>query len=376
MKLIAGFLFIVGFFSPCLAQTEIKELLKKGNQSLYENPDEAIAIGEKILLISNVSLENKVDALLLITTGYSSKRNYVKSLSYAVQASQLLPKIENDEFKIIIYSRLGVQYQQLKIYDKAHSYLDKAIQIANISKQKINRDKLLGFNYGIRGLVYKEQMSCELAQNYFNKSLFHYKKALGESIMNANISVIIYNKGNCFIALNQIDSAKICFENSYRYADKIKGNSLKAFAHKGLAEVNALEGNYKKALELLLDAQEMSKDVGDLVLNQSIYKGLADNYFVLNNVERNKFYLNKLAAITANIKSNESKTINQFVLQIENDKMKEVRQIKLHALYVILPLILCIILMIVILYLQNSKYLKRQNSLKIERENLEKTAFK
>lgn len=376
MKLRVCIFFIVGFFSHCFAQSEIKELLKKGNQTLYENPDKAIAIGEKVLSISNVSLENKIDALLLITTSYSSKRNYVKSLKYAVQASQLLPKIENDKFKIIIYSRLGVQYQQLKIYDKAHSYLDQAIQIANNSKQKINRDKLLGFNYVIRGLVYKEQMSCELAQNYFNKSLFHFKKALGESIMNANISVAIYNKGNCFIALNQIDSAKICFENSYRYADKIKGNSLKAFANKGLAEVNSLEGNYEKAVELLLDAQAISKNVGDLILNQSIYKGLADNYFVLNNVERNNFYLNKLEDITSTIKSNESKTINQFVLQIEDDTIKEVKQIKLAALYFKIPLLITVILMILILIFQYSAYRNKYKNLKIQRENLEKTAIK
>ncbi len=372
MKIKICSLLLIAIVSQGFAQTEIKQLLKKGNEALYKNPDKAIEIGEKILSTTNVNLEDKIDALLLITTSYSSKRNYVKSLKYAVQAAQLLPKIDNDEFKIIIYSRLGVQYQQLKIYDKAHSYLDKAIQIANNSKQKINRDKLLGFNYGIRGLVYKEQMSCELAQNYFNKSLVHYQKALKESIMNANISVITYNKGNCFIAMNQMDSAKICFENAYRSADKVKANSLKAFANKGLAEVYTLEGHYENAITLLLQAQDMSKNVGDLILNQSIYKALADNYLVTNNLENHQSYAKSYDEITETIKSNESKTLNQFLIQIDNDKARELEQIKSTDLYYKIPLILLILAMIVLLYFENVRYSKKYKQLQLEREALEK----
>jgi len=373
MKLRFCLFFISAFVSVGIAQNDIKSLLKKGNQILYENPDKAIEIGNKILSTADVSVENKIDALLLITTSYSSKRNYVKSMSYAVQAAQLLPKINNDEFKIIIYSRLGVQYQQLKIYDKAHSYLDKAIQIANSSNQKINRDKLLGFNYGIRGLVYKEQMSCELAQNYFNKSLLHYQKSLKEPIMNANISVITYNKGNCFIAMNQLDSAKICFENAYLSAEKIKANSLKAFANKGLAEVNTIEGHYGNAISLLLEAQEMSKGVGDMILNQSIYKGLADNYFITKNFESNRFYSKKLEEITSKISVNESKTLNQFIIQIDTDRRKEIEQIATHALYYKIPIVLVLLLLLILLFFEKMKYQKKYKQLKLEREKLEKS---
>ena len=373
MKIILYILCFIVTIAQGFAQKEIDSLLKKANFEVYDNPKSAIQIGNQILNSKTAKQETKIEALLVISTGYSSQRNYVKALDYAVKAAKLLPSINSDSFKFVIYSRLGVQYQQLKIYDKAHSYLDKAILVSKNSKEHYNFHKLLGFNYAIRGMIYKEQMSCELAQNYFNKSLYHYSQCPKEEINDANVSVIIYNKGNCFIALNEIDSAKIAFKKSFEHADKINANSLKAFANKGLAEVNTLEGKYDAAISLLLDASKMSGDVGDLVLNQGIYKGLADNYFVKNAMEQQQFYNRKYEATTARIKQNETKTVNQFVLQINDEKHKEMEQLKSDALYYKIPLFIFIFLMILVLLFEISRYQKKSKALKIQRKKLENT---
>jgi tetratricopeptide (TPR) repeat protein len=373
MKFRITLLLLFGFVCWGFAQQATDSLLKKANFELYEHPAAAIQIGMEILKAKDAGNEKKMEALLLISTAYSSERNYAKSLEYAVKAEQLLPKINNDSFKFIVLSRLGVQYQQLKIYDKAHSYLDKAIQVSNNSTQKFNYHKLLGFNYAVRGLVYKEQMSCDIAQNYFNKSLYHYSKSPKESINYANLSVIIYNKGNCFIALNQIDSAKICFTNSYDYANRIKANSLKAFANKGLAEVNTLEGKYNQAISLLLVASKMSEGVGDLVLNQGIYKGLSDNYFVTNDIAQHQLYNHKYEETTQRIKNNETKTVNQFVVQINAENEKEVARIKSASLYYKISLIVLILFTLLLLLSENLRYRKKHKILRIQRQNLEKS---
>jgi tetratricopeptide (TPR) repeat protein len=370
MKKVFPLIFIL-CFTAGFAQTSIDSLLKKANFELYENPAHAIEIGQKILNAKNAKQVEKVEALLLISTGYSSERNYSRSLEYAVQAAQLIPQIDDDRFKIIIYSRLGLQYQQLKIYDKAHSYLDKAIEISQQTKNLSNIHKLLGFNNAIRAMVYKEQMSCEIAQNYFNKSLYHYRKSEKESLNYANVSVIVYNKGNCFLSLNQIDSARICFTDSYDFASKIDANSLKAFAYKGLAEVNTLEGKYDNAIRLLLDASKMSQDVGDLVLNQGIYKGLADNYLVTNNIAQHEIYRRKYDQTTARIKNNNSKTINELILEVNSESDNEIAQVQSEALYYKIPLVILILLLLLALWFENRRYRKKFKILKAQREILE-----
>jgi tetratricopeptide (TPR) repeat protein len=369
MKKVFPLIFIL-CFTAGFAQTSIDSLLKKANFEVYENPAHAIEIGQKILNAKNAKQVEKVEALLLISTGYSSERNYSRSLEFAVQAAQLIPQIDDDRFKIIIYSRLGLQYQQLKIYDKAHSYLDKAIEVSQQTKQLANIHKLLGFNNAIRAMVYKEQMSCEIAQNYFNKSLYHYRKSEKESLNYANVSVIVYNKGNCFLSLNQIDSARICFTDSYDFASKIDANSLKAFAYKGLAEVNTLEGKYDNAIRLLLDASKMSQDVGDLVLNQGIYKGLADNYLVTNNIAQHEIYRRKYDQTTARIKNNNSKTINELILEVNSESDNEIAQVQSDALYYKIPLVILILLPLLALWFENRRYRKKFKILKAQREIL------
>src|SRR6187402_1125169 len=102
MKLRICLFFTIGFISSGFAQKEIDSLLKKANFELYEHPATAIQIGMKILNAKSTDPQNRIEALLLVSTAYSSERNYAKSLEYAVKADKELPKINNDAFKFIV----------------------------------------------------------------------------------------------------------------------------------------------------------------------------------------------------------------------------------------------------------------------------------
>jgi len=371
MRIIITLVFLIGIFSRGIGQPTIDSILTKANFELYEHPEKAIQAGLQVYNSKGATLQNKIQALLLISTAYSSTRDYTKSLEYTVRAAGLLPRIDNDAFKIITYTRLGVQYQQLKIYNKAHSYLDKAIMIANNSRQVFDIHKLLGFNYAIRAMVYKEQMSCDIAQNYFNKALYHYSLCSKQSINDANLSVIIYNKGNCFMSLNEIDSARISFKKSYEYANNIRANNLKDFANKALAAVDPYQGNYGHAIRLLENAAVMSEGVGDLILNQGIYKGLSDNYLLTGDMARHELYQQKYISTADRIKKNDTETLNKFILQINADGDTEVSVIRKNATYYQVPLLavaLAILLATILEIFQSGKRLK---SLKKEKEILE-----
>ncbi|RZJ27467.1 MAG: hypothetical protein EOO48_11825 [Flavobacterium sp.] len=351
-------------------QAEIDSILKKALDELYEHPQKAIEIGQNVVHSDKATQQQKVNALLVISTAYSSQRNYAKSLDYAVQAASQIPKSDDDSFKINAYSRLGLQYQQLKIYNKAHSYLDKAIAIVNSSKQKFDRDKLLGFNYAIRGMIYKEQMSCDIADNYFNKSLYYHRQAKGK-IHYPNISVILYNKGNCFLSLNQVDSARYCYDKSYWYADQIEANSLKAFADKGLAEIKTTEHDYLSAVKLLLEAQKISGDVGDKVLNEGIYKGLADNYLLSGDLTGYERYNRKYEEIRQQTQLENSKTLNRFVVQIDTETAREIDQVKSRSLLYKIPLAVFVVASFLLLILEISRSRRKYNRLKTLRAELE-----
>src|SRR5690606_40100706 len=101
----------------------------------------------------------------------------------------------------------------------------------------------------------------------------------------------------------------------------LNAKSLSAFAKKGLSEVFTVEGHYKKAIAVLKEAEETSEGVGDLILNQGIYKNLSDNYLALNNRESYKLYFEKYTNVQQEIAQKEQITINNSI----NNLMEEIQ---------------------------------------------------
>jgi tetratricopeptide (TPR) repeat protein len=359
---------------PIHAQKKIDSLLKVVNYDLYKNPGKVIAQAEKIIRYDNISIDNKIQFFILISTAYSSKRNYTKSLYYATQALRLLPKVKDDFFKVRIYNRLGLQYQQLKLYDKSLVYLNKGLQIAAQSKQNKSFDKLLGFNYASRAFIYREQMSCDIAQDYFNKALYYYKKSLTDPLINANLSVICSNKANCFTNSNQVDSARICYNQAIIYGKKIDAKIVVAYAYKGLAEVNILEGNYDTSINQLTEALKISANSNDLFLNQGIYQGLSDNYLAQNNSEQHHLYRAKYEATCKKIKATESQSVNNLLSQIRKDGDTERDKITTKAAYFKIALTIVLTILLLLLFFETRNLHLKLKKLETERKKLENMA--
>src|SRR5690554_6342150 len=104
-----------------------------------------------------------------------------------------------------------MQHQQLRMYDKAKDYLDRALVLTNGLEPSNNPSSLLAYNYTIRGFIYREQMNCEIAQNYFDRALFQFNNLEKSTAVTANLSTVCYNKGNCFLQTTQMDSARTSF---------------------------------------------------------------------------------------------------------------------------------------------------------------------
>src|SRR5690606_37940873 len=154
------------------------------------------------------TIGTKVEALIIISTAYSSKREYEKSLDYSLEALDMLPKIEDIELKIKLLNRIGSQYQEIKVYDKALTYLDQAYKTLKTIPESTEKAKLLGINNLSRGFIYRDQMSCEIALDYFNNAIEAYQELIDQSQVNYGLSIAFYNKGNCLFDLNRINAAE------------------------------------------------------------------------------------------------------------------------------------------------------------------------
>lgn len=285
-------------------------ILKVASNQMYINPDNVIKSGSIIVNESGKNIDYKIMGYKLISDGYSSKRDYEKSLEYVVKANQLLYLSNNQLLKISTLNKIGIQYHQLKIYDKAIEYLDQAEHLMIEYPVPDSIRTYLGRNYIVRGFIYKEKFNCEIAIDFFDRGISELIKSHSK-VANSAISIAKYNKGNCYIIMLNNKLAKLNFQESIQNAKIVNAKSLEAFALKGLAQVYTLEGNFSLAITTLQEALSLSAGIDDLILNQEIFKGLSENYLAINEWETFKKYQNRYLVTQKLIKERERKSVSE-----------------------------------------------------------------
>ena len=337
-------------------ESELEKYVVSATIHIYEHPERAIEIGDSVYKIAKED-RTKIKALNLISDAYSSKRNYQKSLEYFLKANDLSKNINDPLLQIRITTKIGILYQQLKIYDKTIHFLDKAEQLIS---DYPNQDSVLHYlsnNYIVRGLIYKEKLNCEIANGFFDKGV-SYISQMDTELSRANLSITYYNKGNCYLTLNDNQRAKESFKAALKNAQLIKANSLQAFALKGLAEVLTKEGFNQEAISTLEKALNVSKDVGDLILNQAIYNGFCKNYLSLDNWEKYQEYHIYYLKTIYSIKQSERGSVSNSLDESEREKKQELKQLKTKYRILNFSLIaLCVFMALIFIF--NEKHLRK-----------------
>jgi tetratricopeptide (TPR) repeat protein len=322
-------------------QKKLEQLIKTSNVEMYENPEKVISTGLKIIQLSKNNIDLKIKAYKLVSDGYSSKREYQKSLKYLIKALELLPKSEDKLLKISIDTKAGIQYHQLNIYQSAITYLDRAEKMCLDYPVQDSVTSFLGVNYVVRGFIYKEKLNCDIAISFFDKGIktLSYNNKKNENA--TKISIAKYNKGNCYLLLEENVLAEQSFKEALKGAKSVNAKSLEAFALKGIAQIHNLNGAYADAINELNQAYYIAKNVNDLVLNQEIYLGLSVNYLAINQPEKYKEYQQKFIQTQTKLKENERASIENL-LQENYNNLKNKAKSDLSNFWILVFLVLTI----------------------------------
>ncbi|WP_082333684.1 tetratricopeptide repeat protein [Mangrovimonas sp. TPBH4] len=376
-KWIFGFCMLVlfgmlqGYTQNSLSDKDLEDLIALKTNQVYEDPESCIQFGLEVYEDKSNDMDIRVKALALVSLAYSSKRDYQKALEYISLANELMEQVDNSLLAIEILSKTGILYQQMNIYDKSIEFLDKTEKACLAYPNRDSVRTFLAKTYIVKGFIYRENLSCDIALNFFEKGIKEYEaKGL---FYETNLSIAYYNKGNCYATLSQYEEAKESYNKSIELA-KVKGaNSLVSFAQKGLAEVYAQEERYQEAVDLLQNALSQSKDVGDLVLNQGIYQGLFENYLALDNWEQYQVYYTHFLATKDEIQLSERNSISDAIQ--ENDRLKDVQidNIQSRFSFNIKVILVAGIMLLGGIVFMEIKDKNRIKALKRQVENLQKT---
>lgn len=357
---------------PTCAQNKkrLDSIVKSASNQMYINPDNVIKSGAILLKEAGKNYDYKIMGFKLISDGYSAKRDYEKSLEYVMKANQLLSYSNDQLLKISTLNKVGIQYHQLKIYDKAIEYLDQSEHLMMEYPIPDSIRTYLGRNYIVRGFIYKEKFNCEIAIDFFDRGIIELQKT-HTKIVNSAISIAKYNKGNCYILMLNNKMAKQNFEEAIQYAKDINALSLQAFALKGLAQVYTLEGNYQLAIQTLNNAILLSSSVDDLILNQEIYKGFSENYLAINKWEEFKKYQNNFLSTQKLIKDRERKSVSESLnLKDESLKLELKNEIsKYYYKFIAAAFVIIFLVIAFVLFIKNK--VKKIRQLRSEIQSLQ-----
>jgi tetratricopeptide (TPR) repeat protein len=348
-------------------QKALHELINKAAVKIYSYPDEVIKTGNFIIKKPGINADIKIEAYILLSDAYSSKRDYQKSLENALKAYQLIPKANNKLIIINALNKLGVQYHQLQIYEKSMQYLEQAEQMIKAYPHQDSIHRFLGINYLVKGFIYKEKSADELAIGFFDKAASEFVKVKSTSVYNL-LSIVVYNKGNSYISLSKDDLALQNFDKAFWYAKEIDAKSLEAFALKGKGNVYTYQKKPDLAIQMLKEALFYASGVNDLILNREIYRGLSENYLSIGNIADYKQYNAQYLNVKNEIDNNERKSISDSL----DEKTKELQSNldnKIQKFYWLYASLLSMLLLLIFLLQLQSK--KKQQAIAIKRKKIQ-----
>ncbi|KMQ67546.1 hypothetical protein ACM39_11765 [Chryseobacterium sp. FH2] len=324
------FIFLICRINISAQEIPFDVILKKARLEIYDNPDNSIATA-KSLLKKEKNIDKVIQIYIVLSTANIAKRDFDQSLQYILKAKELAQKSNDLKTQTSVLISVAIQYQQMELFSKSFETLNEAdLYLAKLPDDLFEKHIETARSYAIRGMIYKSQSNSEIALEKFLISIKNFEKVNPKQSAYANMSVVYYNIGYCYLNLNQIDKAQEAFLQSVTYAQKNNAKSLEAFALKGMAEVYKQKRENKAALHLLIKAEDLCKNTQDLILNEGIYKEMADNYLAMGNQSLYQDYNKKHFEMRFKRQQNELKSINQAINNHNKETLKKSEELKTY----------------------------------------------
>ncbi|MEL6864919.1 MAG: tetratricopeptide repeat protein [Bacteroidota bacterium] len=180
---------------------------------------------------------------------YEDNNQLANALMCYHNALESAIKLDNNEYKLIIYNDLAITHRRLGNYKRTKDYHDKSLELA----QKVNDLKMVEFSYHGLGYLYETIGDYDKAIEYYFQSLEVAEirgSVNGVIVTMQNIALTYIKLSNQELALKTIDKAHVL---------AVKENDTLQIANvlHDYGEVLREVGRYDQALERLRASKEV-----------------------------------------------------------------------------------------------------------------------
>jgi tetratricopeptide (TPR) repeat protein len=296
-------------------------MMQNANQS-----DSAIALMEESFrtLVELGDLHGAAQVLSNLSSHYSEKAEYQKSVNLCYQVIDIGKKANNYKTIAFAYQNIGIAYRNWGKFNEAIHFFNQSLRV----RDSLHDDLGMGYAYFDLAVIYKMMKEIDYSLLYFLKSLRHRKIVNDVSGMGASeneiaaiflfdkvdyskadyflalarkhlekvddiirLGFLYSNVGNYFLIKNKIDSAQYYYEKALGLRQKagdVRGIALAQF---NLGKVYVAKKNWKAAEEKGLIAYAYSTKKHDMELMMKSSGVLHTSYAATKNWEKAYFYL-------------------------------------------------------------------------------------
>ena len=300
-----------------------------------------------------------------------------KTLGYFYEVQAFYKRRQDSLSLSRVYNNLGLILKDLGRRDEAIDYFKRSIRL----KEKLGGDTTaLASTLSNVGLLYHEQFKdYEEAHRYYLRALEidrRFNNTLG-------IFISLCNIADNFYAQEKYDSSKYYYELATNYIDDIESNQHKAHFLGDFAKVNAVLGQYERAIEKYNSSIEKAKLTDAKVILMESYEGLAMVYKALGDYKSALEFYEEFGAIQeviydsdkakalASVEKNYQIRAKQGEIELlrKESEIKDLRLSKNRLVIYWLAGILVLVAIIVLLQYRKNLYKSRTNEILRQQNN-------
>lgn len=319
-----------------------KTLSQKNNDSAFYFLDKALSLSKKIVndtLIVKTQLQksslfltsNKLhlaDSILkteiqkqlplhlegvilhnLGTIDYKKQR-FEKALNYYVESARKTEKSNNQKLLGNTYANIGIINAQLKNFDKAQTYLEKAIDLLK-NKELFKLQLLVNLSN-----IYKEQKLF----SKFENSIFKAEKLAIKNNSKRTLSIIYNNLSDYYTNKKKLDKAIIYGKESILLKKELKQTNNLSLTYNNVGHSYLKKKAFKNAIVYLDSALPNSKGL----LKSYVYNNLKDAYLGLANYKKAVLYAELKDTLKDSLNNaNQKEKVTEIIEKYESEKKEQ-----------------------------------------------------
>ena len=267
---------------------EVDQLLEDARTFMFNNPDSATIIMERILDPdkNKATAKQKCKAYTQLGIIYSIKKNIPASDSLFKKSLEILETEEDSISRASLYINLGINQSRQGHYQSSIDYYRKAEQIA---LHHIEGENLLNRIANNLGLAYKATGQLDSARYYYQLTLDKAIKAENKDL-EANA---LLNLASIFHQYKEYTQAEKNLNQAITLYEEVDNKNGVIMALNNLATTFSSGRKFDDALETFIKAENLATSIGLKSQLGSTYHNIGNIYFKKEDYRKSREFLHK-----------------------------------------------------------------------------------